>query len=109
MSFDVLNPNKNDPWTIYVLDGCPFCKKVKNMFIERGYKLINSNEKTSYILKGDKYVIVHNINRNDKEQFKKKFIDILDKYSHYTFPIIFQNDKFIGGLNDFIEYYYNAF
>jgi glutaredoxin len=76
-------------FTIYTKSGCPNCLKVKSFLKEKNlqFKLINSDE---YILE-------------DKESFLN-FIKQISKTEVKTFPIIFNDKKFIGGYNETIEF-----
>lgn len=72
-------------FTIYSKSGCPNCMVVKKIIKEKHFLLqeINCN---NYILE-------------NKEHFLK-FIETITGYSDKKFPIVFYEDKFIGGLNE---------
>lgn len=72
-------------FTIYSKSGCPNCTSVKKLIKEKHffYSEINCDE---YILE-------------DKEQFLKEIENIAQK-SWKTFPMVFYEGKFVGGLTD---------
>jgi glutaredoxin len=72
-------------FTIYSKSGCPNCTSVKKLIKEKYffYSEINCDE---YILE-------------DKEQFLKEIENIAQK-SWKTFPMVFYEGKFVGGLTD---------
>jgi glutaredoxin len=70
--------NNTDSWIIYTKEGCPFCVKAKNLL-----KLYKQN-----------YMIIE----IDPIDGKRVFNGMKDKIGDYQyFPVIFFNDKFIGG------------
>lgn len=75
-------------FTIYSKSGCPNCTSVKKLLKEKHffYSEINCDE---YILE-------------DKEQFLKEIENIAEK-SCKTFPMVFYEGKFVGGLTDTIN------
>jgi glutaredoxin len=80
--------SKTKKYDIIILEKCPFCKDLVDI-------LQKNNVKYNYI----------EIERNDEEQEKKTICKkiITDKFSkeHNTFPMIFHNGKFLGGLDKF--------
>ena len=85
---EITEPNK-DGFTIYSKSGCPNCMSVKKIIKEKSffYTEINCDE---YILE-------------DKDEFLK-FIENIAETSYKTFPMVFYNGKFIGGLSHTTEY-----
>jgi glutaredoxin 3 len=76
---------KNDKWYIVTKDGCPYCDKAKAFLTE---KCINYK--------------VEVLNNSNKEQIYKKLDSVTNKYRY--FPMIFHNDKFIGGYTELEKY-----
>lgn len=66
---------KTTPSFILKMDGCPFCRKAMDALPD--LKLY------------DRY--------GDADLVK----DIMEKYNHKTFPMIFINGQFIGGFSDY--------
>lgn len=67
-------------FTIYSKSGCPSCVKVKNLLIDCKINVINCDE---YVL-------------NDKANFLL-FIKTLSGEDVKTFPMVFNDAKFVGG------------
>lgn len=82
-----IEPSKTN-FTIYSKSGCPNCTKVKNLLKEK--KLIFT------IIDCDDYLI------EDKEIFLL-FIEKYAEREYKTFPMVFENGKFIGGYNETLE------
>ena len=80
-------------YTIYSKSGCPNCKKVKEYLLD--------NEKQIVIIDCDEYLLDH------KTAFLK-FIMNLISMEWKTFPIVFDNGKFIGGFIDTKVYLENS-
>lgn len=78
-----------DQFTIYSKSGCPNCLKVKN-FLKTNNFLFN-------VIDCDEYII------ENKADFLS-FIENKVGYSLKTFPFVFYNTKFIGGLNEIMVY-----
>jgi glutaredoxin len=76
-------------FTVYSKSGCPNCVTVKKVIKEKHF-LFHEINCDDYILE-------------DKEEFLK-FIETNIGRSHKTFPIVFYEGKFIGGLNDTIQF-----
>jgi glutaredoxin len=72
-------------YTIYSKSGCPNCKNVKEYLL--------ANEKQFVIIECDEYLLDH------KAAFLE-FIMNLISMEWKTFPIVFDNEKFIGGFID---------
>jgi glutaredoxin len=70
-------------FTIYSKSGCPNCTKVKNLIKEHNF-LFN-------VIDSDDYII------EDKESFLT-FIENIAEKSYRTFPMVFYDGKFVGGL-----------
>jgi glutaredoxin len=78
-------------FTIYSKSGCPNCTKVK--------QLIKDNNFLFVVIDSDDYII------ENKEDFLK-FIENIAEKSYRTFPMVFYDGKFVGGLihtTDFID------
>lgn len=75
-------------FTIYSKSGCPNCTSVKKLIKEKHffYSEINCDE---YILE-------------DKNKFLQEIENIAGK-SWKTFPMVFYENKFVGGLTDTID------
>jgi glutaredoxin 3 len=76
-------------FTIYSKSGCPNCTKAKNLLKEKN---LNFN-----IVDCDDFLI------EDKENFLIFIQDISGK-EYRTFPMIFDNKKFIGGFTEMQKY-----
>ena len=72
-------------FSIYSKSGCPNCIIVKNL-IKKHYFLMTEINCDEYILE-------------DKNSFLN-FIQTISGHNHKTFPIIFYEGAFIGGLNE---------
>ena len=83
-------------YTIYSKSGCPNCKKVKTLLEENNIKFI--------IVDCDEYLINY---KTDFLQFIKNLISKEWK----TFPMVFDNTRFIGGFSDTDDYlsYWTSF
>lgn len=84
---------KNNVWILYGRDSCPFCKN--------SIRIINN-----IIKKDDEfiYIDVEHVSKYDKQSVLDNLKNIIG--DHNTVPIIFCNNKFIGGnseLNKFIK------
>ena len=75
----------NSGWYIVTKDGCPYCDKAKALLTEKG---INYK--------------VEVLNNSNKEQIYKKLDSLTNNYRY--FPMIFYNDKFIGGYTELKKY-----
>jgi len=76
-------------FTVYSKSGCPNCTIVKKLIKEKHFFITEIN--------CDEYIL------EDKEQFLT-FIEGLAERSHKTFPMVFYESKFIGGLTDTIDF-----
>ena len=78
--------SKKTKYDIIILENCPFCNDLVDMFRKNKVKY-NHIE-----IKRDEY-------EEEKKTICKKIIN--DKFSkeHNTFPMIFHNGKFLGGLD----------
>jgi len=94
-------PSKEDPWTIYVLNGCTFSERAINFFQERNIEIVYNNEKPN----NNKYLRVYVVDVNKKNEFRDQFKDLLK--DHKTFPVIFESDTLYGGTNRLIEDFSN--
>lgn len=83
---EYINPNKNG-FTVYSKSGCPNCVTVKKLIKEKNFLLSSEICCDEYILE-------------DKEGFLKFIENIAGNSSHKTFPIVFHEGKFVGGLNE---------
>ena len=84
---EIISPNIKG-FTIYSKSGCPNCTTVK--------KLLKKNSFFYSEINCDEYIL------EDKEQFLKD-IENIAKKSWKTFPMVFYQDKFVGGLTDTID------
>jgi len=75
-------------FTIYSKSGCPNCTSVKKFIKEKHFFYSETN--------CDEYIL------EDKEQFLNKIENIAQK-SWKTFPMVFYEGKFVGGLTDTID------
>lgn len=81
-----LNDVDTDTWTIYTKSNCVFCHKVKELLEkEHIITIVNCDEWLKNIKK--------------KEQFLTLIKDIVG-YEWKTFPMVFSNNKFIGGYTE---------
>jgi len=98
-------PSINDPWTMYTIDGCCFCKMALEFFEHRGLKIINGLEEKNIkdYPSTEYYVRVYKI----KDEEKKVFLQSIFLNNYKTFPIIFEKDKLFGGLDRLIEDFSN--
>lgn len=85
---EIIEPNKSG-FTIYSKSGCPNCISVK--------KLIKENKFFITEINCDEYIL------EDKEEFLK-FIEKVAETSYKTFPMVFYDGKFIGGLTHTTEF-----
>ena len=69
--------------TIYTKFYCPFCRSLKKFLKQKG---VSFNE----------------IEVSDKPELHK---GVVRKTGHKTVPAVFVNEKFIGGSEDFYEWY----
>lgn len=99
-SMGFISPKKNNHnlFTVYIKSKCIFCVKTKYLMKERGYN-------PEYV-DCDEYL-------QDKDT-KEKFIAFINRKmtntmlnEHRTFPMIFYQDRFIGGYNDLFKYFYD--
>lgn len=88
---DIQSPNETE-FTIYSKSGCPNCTNVKKLIKSHNFFFIEIN--------CDEYLL------EDKEMFLK-FIEIKAETSYRTFPMVFYNNKFIGGLTQTTEFINN--
>jgi len=81
-------PSSNT-FTIYSKSGCLYCHKVKQLLDDyyKSYTTINCDE----------YLV------DDREQFLS-FLKEKSGKECKTFPIVFHNEKYIGGYMDTVEY-----
>ena len=94
MNFANVTPNFVPPsqegFTIYTKSNCPFCDKVKILFM-------NNNPQPNYI-NCDEY-----LNGN----YRDTFLHFIKQYTvreHRTFPMVFLKGEFIGGFTETIEF-----
>ena len=85
-------PLKTDKLTIYGIKGCPYCAKMKD---------ISEN------IRGSVY---HDIDELIKKGFTKSFVDFKRKMKPFInnydmVPIVFIEDEFIGGHDNFLKIY----
>lgn len=85
-------PLKTDKLTIYGIEGCPYCAKMKDI---------------SQNVRGAVY---HDIDQLIKKGFIKTFNDFKRKMKLFInnydmVPIVFMQDEFIGGYSEFVKIY----
>ena len=85
-------------YTIYGKKNCEYCYKIKDFFE-------NKFKKTRKII-----IRYYDIDELIKDKIIKNYTEFHEKmkpfiYNHLTVPIIFVNSNFIGGHDDFMEYY----
>jgi glutaredoxin len=85
-------------YTIYGKKDCEYCYKIKE-FLENKFK------KTRKII-----IRYYDIDELIKDKIIKNYREFQEKmkpfiYDHITVPIIFVNDKFVGGYDNFMEFY----
>lgn len=81
----VLPGNETDIWFIISKTYCPYCNKAKDK------------------LKNVKYTCV-DIDVKYDNKTKKILENVKKTYNHNTVPVIFHNNKFIGGYDDLEKY-----
>jgi glutaredoxin len=79
----------NNKFTIYSKSGCPNCIKVKRLLQEKQINFI--------VVDCDEFIL------EDKEAFLQ-FIQNLTNKEYKLFPMVFDNNQFIGGFNETLEY-----
>jgi glutaredoxin len=89
MDKEIIKPAKKG-YTIYTKSGCPNCVKVKNYL-----KSVNA---PITIIDCDDYLI------ENKEEFLK-FISDLSEITIKVFPIVFYEEKYIGGYSETEKHY----
>ena len=77
-------------WTIYTKSNCIYCLNVKELL---------KDEQVLTIINCDKWLL----NNNEKQIFIDMMKDAIG-YEYKTFPMVFLNDKFIGGYDDTKKY-----
>jgi glutaredoxin len=88
---EILEPETNK-FTIYSKSGCPNCIKVKR-FLQENLILFKIIECDEYLLE-------------NKEEFLQ-FIQNLAKKECRLFPMVFDNQQFIGGYNETVQHVEN--
>ena len=81
-------PQKNK-FTIYSKSGCVNCTKVKNMLKEKSFMFS--------VIDCDEFIL------ENKEEFLLFIKQIIGK-EHTIFPMVFDNERFIGGYNETSHY-----
>jgi glutaredoxin len=81
---DFISPQSTG-FTIYSKSGCPNCNKIKT--------LLKTTNLIHVIVECDDYII------KDKESFKT-FIKELTHTQDVSFPIVFNDNKYIGGYHE---------
>ena len=79
------NKNNSFDYIIYVRSGCMYCNNAIELVKNKG---LNAN-----IINCDAFI------NKDKEEFIKYMKNIIGKEYRYM-PMIFKNNKFIGGFNE---------
>jgi glutaredoxin 3 len=85
---DIKEPIQKD-FTIYSKSGCPNCTSVKKIIKEKNFLFTEIN--------CDDYIL------EDKDEFLK-FIESKAEKSYRTFPMVFYDGKFVGGLTHTTEF-----
>lgn len=84
---DIIDSGKNqDTYDIITLANCPYCSELINLLKEKNIEY--------------KKLEIQN-NDIDKKNICNLFVEKIFKIKHKTFPKIFKNGKFIGGLDNF--------
>jgi glutaredoxin len=76
-------------FTVYSKSGCSNCIIVKKIIKEKNFLLQEIN--------CDEYIL------EDKDEFLN-FIESIVGHNHKTFPIVFYEGEYVGGLNDTTKY-----
>ena len=82
-----------DGYTIYTKTNCPYCSKVK--------ELLKSEIPEPTIIHCDSYLEDSDL----KEVFLTWMQSINGSVNHRTFPMVFYQEKFIGGFTDTEKFY----
>lgn len=85
---EIIEPSKNG-FTIYSKSGCHNCTLAKKLIRENHFFLTEVN--------CDEYIL------EDKEAFLN-FIEVKAEKSYKTFPMVFYEEKFIGGFTHTTEF-----
>lgn len=85
---EIIKPNQIN-FTIYSKSGCPNCTSVKKILKDNNFSFTEIN--------CDEYIL------EDKAEFLK-LIEEIAGISYKTFPMVFYQGKFIGGLTHTSEY-----
>ena len=85
---EFIEPEKKG-FTVYSKSGCPNCVKVKQLIKDK-YFLFKEIDSDDYIIE-------------QKDAFLK-FIENRAETNYKTFPMVFYDGKFVGGLAHTIEY-----
>ena len=94
----IIPSNISTIYTIYGKKDCEYCDKIKEFFAK-------------YIKKTRKIIVrYYDIDELIQKKIIKNYREFQEKmkpfiYNHKTVPIIFFNDQFVGGYDDFIELY----
>lgn len=88
---EIISPNKQG-FTVYSKSGCHNCTLVKKIIKEKNIFL--------YEVNCDEYIL------ENKEEFLQ-FIENIAETSYKTFPMVFYDGKFIGGLTRTTEFINN--
>ena len=88
MDIDFVLPSKNG-FTIYSKSGCPNCTNVK--------KLLQENKIEYLLIDCDEYLI------EEREKFIEFITELVGKEVN-MFPVVFFDEKFIGGCKETKEY-----
>lgn len=85
---EFIGPNKKG-FTIYSKSGCPNCTIIKKIIKEKFFLMEEIN--------CDEYIL------ENKEGFLT-FIQSISGHNHKTFPMVFYEGTFVGGLNETKEF-----
>jgi glutaredoxin len=81
---------KEDKVTIYTKNNCIYCKKVINLLTDKNILF--------HTIHCDEFIL------NNKEHFLA-FIKTLIGKEYKMFPMVFDNNKFVGGFNESLTYF----
>lgn len=85
-------PKKNT-WSIYTKSNCKYCTMVKELLLNK------NNNDSIVIIDSDKWIE----NNDIKNIFLLKIKNIIG-YEYKYFPMVFYDEKFIGGFTETLEY-----
>jgi len=84
-------PSELDIFTVYYIEGCPHCNATRKKLNEFTYQ----NEPLKFLL-----LDVDELCNNDRNKFWRNINPYLNNKPHKTFPVIFLNQRLVGGNSD---------